>query len=41
MIPNDKLNISGRDIWAIVLTAAATALCAAIDLLLQEEKKDT
>lgn len=37
MISNEKPPIDGKGIWAVVLAAAATALCAVIDLLLQEE----
>ena len=36
MISNEKPPIDGKGIWAVVL-AAATALCAVIDLLLQGE----
>lgn len=37
MIFNEKPSIDGKGIWAVVLAAAATALCAVIDLLLQGE----
>lgn len=37
MISNEKPPIDGKSIWAVVLAAAATALCAVIDLLLQGE----
>ena len=37
MISNEKPPIDGKGIWAVVLAAAATALCAVIDLLLQGE----
>lgn len=37
MFPNEKSPIDGKGIWAVVLAAAATALCAVIDLLLQGE----
>lgn len=30
-------NENGKGIWAVVLVAAATALCTVIDLLLQGE----
>lgn len=39
-MPNDKLNFSPSKIWAIVIAGAATALCAAIDLILQEDNYD-
>ncbi len=34
---NEKPSIDGKGIWAVILAAAATALCAVIDLLLQGE----
>jgi len=34
---NEKPPIGGKGIWAVILAAAATALCAVIDLLLQGE----
>ncbi len=34
---NEKLPIDGKGILAVILAAAATALCAVIDLLLQGE----
>ncbi len=34
---NEKPSIDGKGIWAVILVAATTALCAVIDLLLQEE----
>ena len=37
MISNEKPPIDGKGIWAVVLAATATALCAVIDLLLQGE----
>lgn len=37
MLFNEKPPIDGKGIWAVVLAAAATALCAVIDLLLQGE----
>lgn len=37
MISNEKPPIDGRGIWAVILAATATALCAVIDLLLQGE----
>ena len=37
MLFNEKPPIDGKGIWAVVLRAAATALCAVIDLLLQGE----
>ena len=37
MISNEKPPIDGKSIWAVVFAAAATALCAVIDLLLQGE----
>ena len=40
MVTNDKLKYASKDIWAIVITAAAAALCVAIDILLKEEKED-
>lgn len=40
MISNKKPPIDGKGIWAVVLAAAATALCAVIDLLLQGETAD-
>lgn len=38
-IINDKLNITPKDIWAVLLAAAATAICAAIDMIFKEENK--
>ena len=40
MITNDKLKYASKDIWGIIITAAAAALCVAIDILLKEEKED-
>ena len=40
MVTNDKLKYASKDIWGIVITAAAAALCVAIDILLKEEKED-
>lgn len=40
LIPNDKLNFPLDDVWAIVIAAAAAALCAAIDVILTEENHD-
>ncbi len=37
MVSDKRPPIDGKGIWAIVLAAAATALCAFIDLLLQGE----
>ena len=37
MIINDKLNFAPKDFWGIIITAAAAALCVAIDILLKEE----
>lgn len=37
MVSDKKPPIDGKGIWAIVLAATATALCAFIDLLLQGE----
>lgn len=34
---NDKLNFAPKDFWSIIITAAAAALCVAIDILLKEE----
>lgn len=34
---NEKPPIDGKGIWAVILAAAATAICAFIDLLLQGE----
>lgn len=34
---NEKPPIDGKGIWSVILAAAATALCAVIDLLLQGE----
>ena len=39
-ITNDKLKYASKDIWGIIITAAAAALCVAIDILLKEEKED-
>ena len=38
-ITNDKLKYASKDIWGIIITAAAAALCVAIDILLKEEEK--
>ena len=35
-ITNDKLKYASKDIWSIIITAAAAALCVAIDILLKE-----
>ena len=40
MVTNDKLKYASKDIWGIIITAAAAALCVAIDILLKEEKED-
>lgn len=40
MITNDKLKYASKDIWGIIITAAAAVLCVAIDILLKEEKED-
>ena len=34
-ITNDKLNITPKDLWGILIAAAATALCVAIDVILK------
>ena len=39
-ITNDKLKYASKDIWGIIITAAAAALCVAIDILLKEEEHE-
>ena len=40
MITNDKLKYASKDIWGIIITAAAAALCVAIDILLKEDEHE-
>ena len=40
MMTNDKLNFDPKDFWGIIITAAAAALCVAIDILLKEEEHE-
>lgn len=41
MVTNDKLKYASKDIWGIIITAAAAALCVAIDILLKEENHES
>ena len=39
-ITNDKLNLDSKDIFGILLAAAAALVCAAIDYLIKENDDD-